>query len=294
MRLSTFATTALAATGLLFSASTFAAADTAADNWSVSVNDQAASLVPDNIRERGYITVASGTAYPPFEYFAKDNETMIGYDIDVSDALAAVLDLKAKHQPVKFSGIIPGLAAGKYDMAMSAFGITEERKKVVDFVGPYVMGGTGLAVEKGNPLDLSMDQKALCGHVIGGLQGTYQVNLYLPAMSKDCEAQGSEPITIKIYKTQSAANLALISGRIEGVLADSAPLAYQGMLAEGRFALAPGPNYKPVPFGIAMPKDSKLKPAIEAALKILKDNGVLAKILGKWGMADSWLDNAGS
>src|SRR5699024_3615500 len=150
MRLSTFATAALAATGLLFSASTFAA-DADTDSWSVSVNEQAASLVPDNIRDRGYITVASGTAYPPFEFFAKDNETMIGYDIDVSDAIGAVLDLEVKHQPTTFSGIIPGLAAGKYDMAMSAFGITDERKKVVDFVGPYVMGGTGLAVEKGNP-----------------------------------------------------------------------------------------------------------------------------------------------
>lgn len=293
MRLFTLTTTALAATGLLFSAAAFAA-DNAGDDWTVSVDDHAASLVPDNIRQQGVITVASGTSYPPFEFFAEDNETMIGYDIDVSDAIAAVLGLTAEHKPTTFNGIIPGLAAGKFDMALSAFGITAERKEVVDFVGPYVMGGTGLAVKTGNPLDLSMDQKALCGHTIGGLQGTYQVNLYLPDMSAACEDQGSEPITTKVYKTQSAANLALVSGRIDGVLADSAPLAYQGMLAEGRFGLAPGPNYKPVPFGIAMPKDSQLEPAVTAALQVIKDDGVLAQILHKWQMADSWLSASGN
>lgn len=290
MRLTTISTLALAAVGLMFSASAFADSD----SWSVSVNQEAASLVPDNIREQGVIQVGSGTAYPPFEYFAKDNETMIGYDIDVSDAIGATLGLEVEHVPAPFSSIIPGLAALKYDMAMSAFGITAERKKVIDFVGPYVLGGTGLAVQKGNPLGLKMSQESLCGQTIGGLRGTYQASQYLPDMSDACVEQGKEPITIKVYRTQSEANLALVSGRVAGVLADSAPLAYQAKLAGDRFELAPGPNYKPVPFGIALPEESELKPAVKAALQSLKDSGVLAKILKKWGMNTTWLNNSGN
>lgn len=264
------------------------------DLANVSMNTEAAALVPEDFKAKGIITVASDASYPPFEYFADDNTTMIGYDIDVSDAIAATLGLTVEHVNASFGSILPGLASGKYDVALSAFGITEDRKKVVDFIGPYFDGGTGLAVAAGNPQDLTMDPMALCGHPISGQAGSFQVDKFLPKMSKDCVAAGKDAIDIKIYRSQNEANLALTSGRVDGVLADSAPLAYQGKLADGRFELAPGEDFDPTPFGIAMPKGSALEPAVEAGLDAIIADGTLDKILKKWGLSDSWMTSAGN
>ncbi len=245
------------------------------------VNKEAAALVPQNIRQKGVIVMATDATYAPFEYFSKDNK-IIGYDVDVSNALGAVLGLKVKHVNVKFASIIPGVMAGKYDFSMSAFSITPKRKKVVDFVGPYEMSGSSLEVPKGNPNKLSMDVMTMCGHAVGAEAGTTQSDDFLPEMSKACTDAGKKPITIKTYANQNEANLAMMSGRIVGVLADSGPAAYQARLSKGRFELAPGPSYKPAPYGIVLPKNSPLEPAMKAALAVIKKDGTLDKLKAKW------------
>lgn len=287
MRFPSLLVLACAATTMTFGA-TAMAAGTGDSVAMVPLNSANAALVPADIKARGSVTVASDASYAPFEYFAKDEKTIVGYDIDVSDAIGATLGLKINHVNATFSSILPGLAAGKYDFAMSAFGITAKREKVVDFVGPYFEGGSGLAVATGNPLHLKLAPLALCGHRVGGEAGSIQVVTYLPEMSKDCTSAGKQAITIKIYKTQNQANLSLTSGRIDGVLADDGPLRYQADLSQGRFELAPG-SYKPVPFGIAMPRKSPLTPAIDAALQTIKSDGTLQKILEKWDMPTDWL-----
>ncbi len=292
MRLPMLAFSTCFAAATLFGGAALAA--TTSDNFAnVPVNSKDAALVPASIKAAGTVTVASDATYAPFEYYAKDDKTMIGYDVDVSNAIAATLGLKVRHVNVTFSAILPGLAAHRYDFAMSGFGITTKRKKVVDFIGPYFVGGSGLAVAKGNPLHLKLTPLAMCGHAIGGEAGSIQVGTYLPNMSGQCAKAGKKPITIKIFKTQNEANLALTSGRVDGVLADTAPLVYQAHLSNGRFELAPG-SYKPVPFGIALPKNSALKPALQAAFKTIKADGTLEKILKKWGMPMGWLTAAGS
>lgn len=55
-------------------------------------------------------------SYPPFEAFDADNKTIIGFDADLSDAIAAKLGVKAEHVNAGFDSILVGLAAGKYDI----------------------------------------------------------------------------------------------------------------------------------------------------------------------------------
>jgi polar amino acid transport system substrate-binding protein len=81
------------------------------------------------------------------EYVDTDNKTMIGWDIELGDELAAVLGLKAEHVAATFDTILPGLTSDKYNLGMSSFSITEERKKSADFV-PSLAGGTGIAVAR--------------------------------------------------------------------------------------------------------------------------------------------------
>jgi polar amino acid transport system substrate-binding protein len=99
--------------------STAAASSSAASGGSAASGANAAvvKLVPSSIKSKGTLTVASDASYAPNEFFASDGKTIIGMDADLSDALAAAMGLKAKVVNATFNGIIPGLAAGKYDMS---------------------------------------------------------------------------------------------------------------------------------------------------------------------------------
>lgn len=252
----------------------------------VPVNQAARDLLPEKIKKKGVITMASDPTYPPFEYYDTDNTTMIGWDVDMGDAIAQALGLKAKHVPATFATILPGLSSGKYDLGMSTFSITEERKKIVDFV-PYLSGGTGLAVPTGNPKGLSMDAMTMCGKKIAAQKGSIQGLEILPKLSKQCKTAGEPAIKMRMYPAQSDANLALTSGRMDGVMADSISLAYQGSLSNNQFELAPGEDYEPELTGVAVPKKSPLYDAVAEAMKGIIKSPVYEKINAKWSIPDS-------
>ena len=250
-------------------------------------NADAAALLPDDIVDAGVITFASDASYAPFEYFDTDNKTMLGLDIELTDALAQTLGVEAKHVNAGFDTILPGLAAGKYDVGASAFSVTDERREVVDFV-PYVQMGSGLAVASGNPRGLTLDDPTtLCGHTVTAQKGSIQGIEILPRLSAECESAGEEPITVQLYPSQNQANLALASGRADAVMADSGPLAYEGEQSGGEFELAEGTDYEPVPLGLALPNDSELGEALSAAMAALVEDGTLAELLEKWGVPES-------
>ena len=261
---------ALAATVGLASACTNVASEGPATspegNPSVSVNAAAAAVMPKDLQSTGEIVFASDASYAPFEYFDTDNRTMIGFDIQLTDALSQVLGVEAKHVNAGFDTILPGLQSKKYDAAVSALGITDERRQIVDFV-PYLSMGTGLAVPSGNPDGLSLeDATTLCGKTVSGLKGSIQTISILPELSMDCEGAGEKPIRVANFPTQNEANLALTSGRADAIMADSVPLAYQGEQAGDAFELAEGEDYEPVQIGVAVPNDSDLGPALAAAM----------------------------
>ncbi|MFF5791958.1 ABC transporter substrate-binding protein [Paeniglutamicibacter sp. NPDC012692] len=252
----------------------------------LQVNEAARALLPTAIRDKGVLSIASDPTYPPFEFFDTDNKTLIGWDADMGDAIGAVLGLKVEHVPATFDTILPGLQSGKYDLGMSTFSVTEERRKAVDFV-PYLQGGTGLAVAPGNPDRLTVDAASLCGKAVAAQKGSIQSLDILPAFSKKCIAAGNPAIDMQFFPTQNDANLALTSGRVQGVMADSVSLAYQGKLAGGKFEVAEGPDYEPELTGTALGKKSELLPAIQAATAAVLESPAYQEMNAKWGLPAS-------
>ncbi|MFF4142961.1 ABC transporter substrate-binding protein [Streptomyces sp. NPDC001698] len=258
-----------------------------------AVDAAAAALLPADVKSKGVLAVASDASYRPFEYFDTDNKTMIGFDVDMTDALGARLGLKVTHVNAGFDGILPGLAARKFDMGASAFSVTPERSKTVDFV-PYLNGGSGIAVKAGNPLGLKMDPMALCGHTVSAQKGSLQGLDQLPAISQQCTGAGKAPVKAELFPSQDGANLAVVSGRVDAVMADSVSLALQAKASNGKFELAPGTDYEPSPVGIALPRGSALKPALDAALKALLSDGTMESLMKKWDVPAGLLLKSGS
>jgi polar amino acid transport system substrate-binding protein len=246
-----------------------------------AVDAALAKKVPDAIKKKGSISFAMDASYPPFESFDTDNKTIIGFDADLSDAIAAKLGLKAEHVNAGFDTILVGLTAAKYDVGMSAFSVTAERTKSVDFV-VYLNSGSAIDVKTGNPMKLSMDPTTLCGHKVAAQKGSVQGLDYLPKFSTDCKAAGKGEIDVQLYPSQTEANLAVTSGRADAVMGDSVAMAAEAKGSNGTLELAPGKDYDPSEVGLAMVKGSPIAELASAALKSLKDDGTIAKLLTKW------------
>ncbi len=248
----------------------------------------AAKLVPAKIKATGVLTVATNATFPPFEFIGGDNKTIVGFDADLAKAYAARMGLKVKMINTGFETILVGIQSHKYDAAMSGLAVTPQRRKAVDFV-LYNAGGTGLGVPKGNPDRLSMDPMSMCGHTIGAPSGSIQGIKYLPTFSKQCTAAGKPAIKVRLYPSQTQANLAVTSGRSDGVMSPATPLNYEFHHSNIPLQLAPGKPYKPVDVGIGLGKGSGLAPAVSKAVKSLVADGTMRKIMAKWSVPASSL-----
>ena len=110
-----------------------------------------ASQVPAAIKSKGTLNVATEAQYAPNEFIAPNGHTIIGMDADMMNALGAVMGLKVNLINSNFETIIPGLAAGRYDVGASSFTDTKEREKTVDFVDYFNAGISFYAKSSANP-----------------------------------------------------------------------------------------------------------------------------------------------
>lgn len=247
--------------------------------------DEIAKLVPESVAQDGVLSIGTNPSYAPAEFLAADGKTTVGYEMDLARALGRVLGLKVKFVNASFDSIIPSLGA-KFDIGMSAFTITPERIKTVDFVSFYKAGET-FVVRKGNPEH--MKQHALCGHKIGVQTGTIEEE-HLLQTNEQCEAQGKPSIDVMSFKQQTTVTTAVMTGKIDAFYADS-PVAGFAISQTGDALERLGKDIGVVHQGMAIPKgQQQTVQAMQQAMQWLMDSGDYQKILKMWG-ADSGADH---
>jgi polar amino acid transport system substrate-binding protein len=269
------------------STSTSGGASTSKAAGATAADSKVAGEVPAAVKSKGTLTVAADASYPPNEFIGKDGKTVEGMDADLAQALAGVLGLKANVVNATFDGIIPGLAAKKYDLGMSSFTDTKEREATVDFV-TYFSAGTSFYVKaQGGPTINSL--ATLCGHKVAAEKGTTQAD-DATAQSRKCTANGKPGVTVSVFPDQNGANLALSSGRADVGMADSPVAEYQVKQSNGQFKLT-GQPYGTAPYGIAIPKGNGMAKPVLDALKVLMATGKYKAILAKWGIQQGAIGN---
>ncbi|MFF4628098.1 transporter substrate-binding domain-containing protein [Streptomyces griseorubiginosus] len=249
----------------------------------IAKNATLAAKVPAELKASG-IKIASDVSYPPMDFFASDNKTVVGAEADLDKALGTVLGVKVTIVNVPFDSILPGLQSGKYQLGVSSFTDTAEREKVVDFV-TYFDAGTSLLVPAGNPKGLKPGGDSLCGRTVAVAKGSTQALEDVPARAKTCKT----PIKVSTFPDGTGVNLAVTSGRADAALADSPVAAYAAKQSGGKLEVA-GDSYGNAPFGIAVPKNSELTALLKSALEDLKASGGYAQVLAKWGLESGALD----
>ena len=125
--LSTACAAALALTGCGSNTLSGEPAGSSAPSASVSQDADLAAKLPEKIRSAGVIKVGTDASYAPSEFLAGDGKTVEGFDVDVFNAVAAKLGVKADFQPADFASIITGVQGGTYDVGVSSFTINAQR-----------------------------------------------------------------------------------------------------------------------------------------------------------------------
>ena len=240
------------------------------DVSTIKKDDELAKLVP------------SGA---PAEFYAEDGKTPVGYDIDMTKAIAKTLGLKPNIVSSMFDTIIPSIGS-KYDLGITAMTITEERMQSVDFVSYYRAGSTW-AVQKGNPKKL--DTSDMCGAKIAVQTGTVQEE-EANTIAKGCEADNKAEVMS--YKRQAEAATAVATGKADAFYADSPVAGYAISQTDGQLE-ALGDVEGVAKQGIAVKKgNTQLAEAVQKAVQKLMDDGTYMKILKHWGVESGALDKA--
>lgn len=247
-------------------------------------NQEAADKVPQAIRDEGTIVIATDASYAPNEFFDEDGKTIIGTDADLAKAIGKTLGLEVELKNATFDSIIPGLASGKFDIALSSFTDTKEREQTVDMV-TYLTAGTGFYTTAKNPTDVETVAD-LCGKKVAVQKGTVQQE-DVEAQNKKCDT----PINIQVFTQQTDVDLALTSGKAQVAMADSPVAQYAVKQSEGQLK-STGKDYDSAPYGVAVSKKSGMTEAVQAAVQELMDNGTYTAILDKWGLASGAIDES--
>ncbi|MDO5721040.1 MAG: ABC transporter substrate-binding protein [Actinomycetaceae bacterium] len=255
---------------------------------SIEVNEEIAKLVPEGIKERNELRNGASTDYAPAEFRDSDGRTPIGYDIDITKALARVMGLEdGTTEHAEFPTIIPALGT-KFDVGISSFTITGERLEQVNMIS-YVQVGSSYAVKTGNPK--KFDPNNACGSTIGVQTGTYQHD-YANELSKKCEADGKPAIEVMPHDLNTDAITKLVGEQYDAVLSDSTVTGYAISRTNGEIEQV-GEIIESEPQGVAVAKeDTALAEAIQKAMQYLMDEGYLDKILAQYGAEDAGLKTA--
>jgi len=219
------------------------------------------------------ISIGVDDQYPPMEYRNDKNE-LVGFDIDLGNAIGKKIGIDIKWTPTAWNGIIPSLKSKKFDMIISSMSINDERKKEVNFSEAYIQGGPVIVIKTGDKTIKSADD--LKGKIIGAQTG-----------STGADAADSIKGTkeVKKYDAVTQALQDLASGRITAVVADDQVGRYYIGLDPKTYTLAN--KMADEPFGIAFRKsDTALKDAVQKAFNDLKADGTLSKISLKWFKTD--------
>ncbi|MDD3224279.1 MAG: ABC transporter substrate-binding protein [Clostridium sp.] len=221
------------------------------------------------VKDAGVITVGLDDTYPPMEF--TQNGKIIGFDIDIANAVGKKLGVKVKIQPTSWDGIFLALNSKKFDVIQSAVSMTADRKKTMIFTKPYIYGGNAIFVKAND--NTIKNQDSLKGKVVGIQVGT---------TAQDALNKVSGIKEVKKYNSETDAFMDLKDGRISAVVSDPQVGDYYIADKKSEFKKIKS-MLTQEPIAVAFRKnDVELKDAYDKAMDELKKDGTLGNLSKKW------------
>lgn len=165
------------------------------------------------IKKRGYLLVVTEDDYPPFEFLVNGKPT--GYDYDLLEQLRQWVPFEIRQEIVPWQGLLPGVANGEYDVALTAVGITDERSKFLDFTLPISESTIAYVKRKDNASINHL--RDLSGKTLGAQQGGVSLAA-VPDLAATLRQQGGKLGEVRRYRNFTEAYQDLLSRRLDAVL----------------------------------------------------------------------------
>jgi polar amino acid transport system substrate-binding protein len=218
--------------------------------------------------------IASDASWPPMES-VDANKNIVGFDIDLINAIAKDQKFQVEIKNTAWDGIFAGLEGGAYDAILSSVTITDDRKKSYDFSDPYFDANQAIVVRSDDPA--IKGEGDLAGKKVGTQIGTTGA-IYVADKIKEA--------TLKQYDTPDLAMMDLLNKNIDAVIVDTPVAANYALQAEqfkGKLKMV-AQIVTDERYGLTVQKGDpkKFLALFNAGLKDIKASGEYDKIYQKW------------
>lgn len=239
----------------------------------------AAGKTLDQVRADGVLRIGCEATYPPFTF--RDAGEIVGYDVDLAAVMCESLGVKPEFIDTQWSGVIPALYAGRFDVIMSSMSYRKERLEKVAFSIPYAEASQALLI-RADDADRITAIDGMSGKVLGVKLGSPGEMMKDGLDAEIASLKGAGFSDVKIYDDHPAAYLALSQGSVDGVLNTLPTLGQVMKDRPGAYALV-----RPVGqsnwAGIAARKeDAEIVGFLDAELTRLKASGEIYALQEKW------------
>lgn len=220
----------------------------------------------------GVFQVANSGAYPPFSFVNTQGE-LVGFDVDIAEALAEKMGVEVDIQSSPWNGIIAALAGGRFDACICSMSVTEERQKAVDFTDPYYSAGLSVWVQESTDDISSIDD--LSGKQVGSTLGE--------TGNQWAVENGEGKWRNQTFQGLPDMMNALTTGRVDAMIADDVPVLVAMQENELPIKMVDVGELPRWPAAISIQKNKpELKAALNAALAEIKADGTYQDIVDKW------------
>jgi polar amino acid transport system substrate-binding protein len=231
------------------------------------------------IKESGVLNVGCEAAYVPFTY--RDNSgSIVGFDVEVIGKYLEPIGVKPNLMDTQWSGVIPALYAGRFDM-VPTMSYTKERLEKVLFSIPYADASQALLI-RAKDQDNIKTISDMSGRVLGIKLGSPGETLKDKLDDKLKAERGTGFKDVKTYDDHPAAYLALAQGSVDGVLNTVPTLSIVLKDKPGVFSIVYNVGQSNW-HGYAFRKeDTELASFINQRIRDLKATGEMAKLQEKY------------
>lgn len=222
---------------------TFALVFVACGNNTDSVEKVTESTI-EQVQKRGILRVGMSTFVP----WAMKDKTgkLIGFEIDVATRLAKDMGVTVEFVPTKWSGIIPALSTGKFDVVIGGMGILPSRNLKVNFSVPYDFTGMSMVAH----------QKVAAG--FNDLEDYNRSDVVISARLGSTAATASKKYLpkaqLRLFDDESQAYQELINGRVHAVVGSAPTPAFQALKYPEKLFLPLDKPFTKEPIGFAVRK----------------------------------------
>jgi polar amino acid transport system substrate-binding protein len=235
--------------------------------------------VIEKIEKRGVIRVGMSTFVP---WAMKDKKgRLVGFEIDVAKKLAQDMGVKVEFVPTAWSGIIPALLTGKFDVIIGGMGITPRRNLKVNFTIPYEYSGMSIVASRARAKGFSslgdFNKKNVVIAVRMGTTAEQAARKYMPDAS------------FKLFDNESQAIQELILGRVHAVVSSAPMPVFQALKYPDRLFVPIKENFTKEPIGFAIRKgDHDALNFFNNWILNMQANGFLKERQAYWFESKKW------